>query len=313
MLFKQNLYKSSYVSLSSDEVRVIDSDSRLMQQMDGLMDESELQDMQVSDYIPQSFDEEADPMAALFGEAPEGEDVDGMEFMADGMDASDMEGMEGAGSAVVGHEIEPHAGEAAQEAKRIIEEAQQQAQVIIDQALGQAEAEVNQAYENAKEQGYQDGFQEGQMQLEQQLNMRMQELDQKEMERRHKYDEMVSELEPHMVRELTAIYEHLIGIELSQYKSVLSHLIANTLHSTESSENYLIHVSSQDFSYVSMQKNQIIEECGIKNATIDVVEDMTLSKNQCLVETDSGIFDCSLAVQMEELKRKLTLLSYRTE
>jgi flagellar assembly protein FliH len=59
-----------------------------------------------------------------------------------------------------------------------------------------------------------------------------------------------------------------------------------------------------------MQKAQLVEDSGAKNAQIDIVEDRTLSKNQCLVETDDGIFDCSLSVELTELKRKLQLLAY---
>lgn len=319
MLFRQNLFKSSYVLVNSDEVRVIDSDSRL-KQADPFGESGLVEEDPVSAYVPQSFDGEDDPMAALFGEMPEGAEMSDMSGdLAFGMEGEgefgDLDGMDSLmedQSAVVGHSIQPHAGEAAEEAKKIIEEAQRQAESIVQQALAQAETEVSMAFEQAKEQGYQEGIQSAQAEMEDTLSRRMQELEQKEMERRHKYDDMVSEMEPHIVKELTGIYEHLIGVELSQYKSVLSHLIAGTLHNTESSDHYLIHVSSQDYSYVSMQKSQIMEECGVKNATFEVVEDLTLSKNQCLIETDSGIFDCSLAVQMEELKRRLTLLSYHT-
>ena len=47
-----------------------------------------------------------------------------------------------------------------------------------------------------------------------------------------------------------------------------------------------------------------------ENATLEIVEDRTLNKNECLIETEDGIFDCSLSTQLTELKRKLQLLSY---
>ena len=130
------------------------------------------------------------------------------------------------------------------------------------------------------------------------------------MELKQKYDEKQREMEPYLVSELSGIYEHLIGVELSQYKNVLMYLIEGTLHNTEASQSYLIHVSEHDFSYVSMQKAQLIADGGLGNATVDVIEDQTLSKNECLIETENGIFDCSLSVQLEELKRKLMLLAY---
>ena len=46
---------------------------------------------------------------------------------------------------------------------------------------------------------------------------------------------------------------------------------------------------------------------------VEVVEDATLGKNDCLIETENGIFDCGLGTQLAELRQKLKLLSYEKE
>ena len=46
------------------------------------------------------------------------------------------------------------------------------------------------------------------------------------------------------------------------------------------------------------------------NSTVEIVEDMTLGKGECMIETESGIFDCGLGTQLSELRQKLKLLSY---
>ena len=79
---------------------------------------------------------------------------------------------------------------------------------------------------------------------------------------------------------------------------------------TANTDTYLIHVSEQDYQFVSMQKTQIAEDGGVKPSMLEFVEDRTLGKNECLIETPDGIYDCSLSVQLSELKRKLLLLSY---
>ena len=43
---------------------------------------------------------------------------------------------------------------------------------------------------------------------------------------------------------------------------------------------------------------------------MEIIEDMTLKKNECMVETDGGIYDCSLDGQLEALRKELLLLSY---
>lgn len=295
-MYKGNLLKSGYVLVNADEVRVIDSDKRIKINSDEKNGPQDGQIQDVSAYMPASFDEEQiqpELMDALFGELPQ----EGMEENEEG--AQDFHQM-----------ADP---QILQQANSVIDDANRQAQEIVEQAIKQAQEEAQRALADAKEQGYQAGYEEGRNRLEQEYKQKLQELDQMELQRRHKFDDMVSEMEPYLVRELTGIYEHFIGVELSQYKNVLSHLISNTLHSTQSSDTYLIHVSPQDYSYVSMQKTSLMEENGMKNVSMEVVEDVTLSKNECLIETDTGIFDCSLAVQMEELKRKLTLLSYHKE
>ena len=51
----------------------------------------------------------------------------------------------------------------------------------------------------------------------------------------------------------------------------------------------------------------------VGNATMEIIEDVSLHKNECLIETEGGIFDCGLGTQLSELTRKLKLLSYEKE
>lgn len=43
---------------------------------------------------------------------------------------------------------------------------------------------------------------------------------------------------------------------------------------------------------------------------LEVVEDITLHKNECMIETDGGVFDCGLGTQLDELTKRLKLLSF---
>ena len=61
-----------------------------------------------------------------------------------------------------------------------------------------------------------------------------------------------------------------------------------------------------------MQKKQIAASVAA-GSSIEVVEDLTLSKNQCMIETEDGIFDCGVSTQLTELSNRLKLLSYEKE
>lgn len=121
---------------------------------------------------------------------------------------------------------------------------------------------------------------------------------------------MVDELEPQFVDTITGIYEHIFHVELGEYREILAHLITTTMRKAESNKVFLIHVSKEDYPYVSMQKKQIATGATAPNSTVEIVEDITISPNECLIETEGGIFDCGLGTQLSELRQKLKLLSY---
>lgn len=158
--------------------------------------------------------------------------------------------------------------------------------------------------------GYTQGYSEGNQKAMQETQAKMAELSEKEAAMEREYQEKLDNVEPYLVDKLTDIYDHIFAVDLSEYRNVIFHLISNTLHALENTDTYLIHVSEQDYQFVSMQKTQIAEDGGVKPSMLEFVEDRTLGKNECLIETPDGIYDCSLSVQLSELKRKLLLLSY---
>ena len=105
------------------------------------------------------------------------------------------------------------------------------------------------------------------------------------------------------------IYEEIFQVELSGYKKILSHAIANTIRKIEGSKDFLVHVSRMDYEKLLEHKEEIMSQIS-SQATVELVEDATLKENECMIETNSGIFDCGIGTQLEELTKKLRLLSY---
>ena len=102
-------------------------------------------------------------------------------------------------------------------------------------------------------------------------------------------------------------------MELSSYREILTALISDVLHKLEGSKNFIIHVSKDDYAYVSMQKKQMLAGAVSESTTVDVVEDAAVARNECMIETENGIFDCGLGTQLSELKKRLTLLCWGRE
>ena len=175
-----------------------------------------------------------------------------------------------------------------------------------DSTVGTAEAQKADALEQARRQGQQ----EAKAEAERAEAQRAAEYQKKAAGLDAEYQKRMDELEPQFVDTITGIYEHIFDVDLHSYREVLCYLISATMRKTEDNRSFLVHVSKEDYPYVSMQKKQIMAGATAPNSTVEIVEDMTLGKGECMIETESGIFDCGLGTQLSELRQKLKLLSY---
>lgn len=187
-----------------------------------------------------------------------------------------------------------------------LQQAQEQAEMIINDAQQQAENIRSQAMEQGRQQGYETGYQEGLAAVEQ----IKQETLQKQEELDKEYQQIVDELEPEMVDVLTQIYEHVFGIDMREDKGIILHLLKNTLSRIEPGNNLIVHISPDDYDDVMEEKDSIDACITSPSTTMEIIEDPLLKKNECMIESDSGVFDCSLGVELSELTRKLKLLSF---
>lgn len=281
MLSSHNIYKFNQIVLQDSETRVIDSNERMAEKI-----------AELSKNLQETMEEND-------GEFFTEEFTDGIEAVR----VSQL--LDDDGSNVIKEPV--YDGPSPQE---LLDEAREQADAMLEQAKEEAEALKNHAYEEAlikgQEKGYADGLQEAEA-LKEELRREYQE---KEEQLTRYYQNKLEELEPSLVDALTDVYEHIFHVNFSDNRDVIIHLLKNTLQKMEGSGEYLIHVSKDDMAFVSMQKNDLLEAGGVVSANFDIIEDVTLKKNQCLIETENGIFDCSLGVELKELKKQLLLLSY---
>ncbi len=195
------------------------------------------------------------------------------------------------------------------EADSMLAGARAEAERIRSEAKAQAEAEKVQAINQARQQGYNEGLVKAQAHegaMEQEYLERARTLEEA-------YQQQVDILEPKFVDTITAVYEHVFHVELSFFHDILTYLITTVMHNLEGSRSFVIHVSKDDYAYVSMQKKQMLSGVVSENMSVDIVEDLTLGRNDCMIETENGIFDCGLGTQLSELKKRLMLLAWSGE
>ena len=87
----------------------------------------------------------------------------------------------------------------------------------------------------------------------------VEEYENKTAQLEEQYQAKVKELEPKFIDTLTDIYEHIFQISLKNSRELVVHLISNTMRNIEGNSGYLIHVSKDDYPFVSMQKKDLVE------------------------------------------------------
>ena len=80
------------------------------------------------------------------------------------------------------------------------------------------------------------------------------------------------------------------------------------MHNADGSRDYVIKVSPEDYKFLVNNQGKIY--CSVsKEVTMDIVEDATMKKNQCIIESDTGVYDCSLDIELNNLIEDIKLLS----
>ena len=186
----------------------------------------------------------------------------------------------------------------------ILEDARKQAEDILEDAKKQAEDILK----DAKENGYKEGYEKGTIESKQKsddLQTKL-EADYKSMSEKlqNEYDEKYQVMESELVDTLMEVFSK-FTLTIAEYKK---YLILLLIQRTLKDDDFLIRVSDVDYGFV-MNSIDKLYDCVSLDSKIEVVRDNTLKKNQCIIETDAGAFDCSLDIQLEGLISEIKLLS----
>lgn len=189
-------------------------------------------------------------------------------------------------------------------AEDILNQARAEAEEILNNAREQAELIKMQAYEEGKEQGYSDGV----IEYEQKTTQMEMELNEKILQNERDYEQHLMNLEPEFVDIMIALIEKITGIVIEDKKDIILHLVDRAMKQDTKSNQYMIRASKEDYEFLEDNKDKLYHSAG-DEAQILIEEDKSLAKNQCILETDTKIIDCSLDIQLKNLCEDLKLLS----
>ncbi len=187
---------------------------------------------------------------------------------------------------------------AREEAERILSQAQEQADFLVSQAQEQAAG----IEETARAQGYE----AGRLRADQEFEKMRDELTDTFREKNRKMDAEYQEKRDHMEKELVdvilEVFDRVFHIQFDNKKEILMHLINDAVLNIEGEKKFRIRVSTENAQFLLNNKEGILDRVG-HNIEIEILEDGAMGGKECVIETDSGVFDCGLDVQLEKIGR----------
>ena len=203
--------------------------------------------------------------------------------------------------------------------KELLDDAMEKAKLLQDDAreraqkiLADANAEAEQIRNKAQEEGYAKGLEEGSMEAMRRadayLEKMNQERDQALEQAREEMKENVADTENQVVDVACALIEKLTGILVADYKPVMIYMINQVLNDEDASRKFIIRVSEDNYAYIADNEDRL---SGAANPgiSIEIFSDTKLKKGQCMIESDTGIIDLSMDVQVRNLITAIKLLS----
>jgi flagellar assembly protein FliH len=189
------------------------------------------------------------------------------------------------------------------ESKRIIEEAQKKVAEIeagINQKMEQIE---NEAFDKGYREGHEKGYQGGQEEV-QRLVERLHLILTKAIEKRN---EIIEESETQLINLVLLISKKVIKVISENQKNVVINNVIQALRKLKSRGDVVIRVNLSDLELATEHTKDFLKMVeNVKSVTI--MEDSSVDKGGCIIETDFGQIDARISSQLHEIEEKIVEL-----
>jgi flagellar assembly protein FliH len=194
------------------------------------------------------------------------------------------------------------------EAKRIIEEAQKKANDVeasVNQKMEQIE---NEAFDKGYREGHEQGFKGGQEEVAR-LVERLHLIMTKAIDKRN---EIIEESETQLINLVLLISKKVIKVISENQKNVVINNVIQALRKLKSRGDVVIRVNLSDLELTTEHTKDFLKMVeNVKSVTI--LEDSSVDKGGCIIETDFGQIDARISSQLHEIEEKvIELMPIRT-
>jgi flagellar assembly protein FliH len=190
--------------------------------------------------------------------------------------------------------------EALIEAERLVKDAEKNASTLVADATTKAKEIENTAYDEGFEMGKKEGFTKGEHESAR-LVGRLHLILSRAIDAR---GNIIDETETQLVQLVLQIAKKVIKVLSENQKNIVVNNAIQALRKLKSKADVIIRVNLEDLKLTTENTKNIIEM--IENVNnITVMEDTTVDKGGCIIETDFGQIDARIASQLREIEEKI--------
>ncbi len=190
--------------------------------------------------------------------------------------------------------------EAEDEAKRIIDEAKKKAEEIERDIQLKVDEIEKEAYERGYKEGHERGYQEGREEVKR-LVERLHTIISKAIEKRN---EIIEESETQIINLVLLIAKKVIKVISENQKNVVINNVVQALRKLKSRGDVVIRVNLADLELTSEHIKDFMSM--VENVkSISVLEDSSVDRGGCIIETDFGQIDARISSQLHEIEEKI--------
>ncbi len=194
--------------------------------------------------------------------------------------------------------------DAEKDAAEIVRKAQEEAHDILEKA----HAEDAYIRETARKEGFEKGHEEGYQYGNEEANRLVMRLHSILEAVQNKRQDILDSTEQQIVELVILMTRKVVKIMSENQKSVVMANVLQALKKVKGRGEVTLRVNVEDLKLTSSHINDFIREIeSVKNIT--VLEDSSVEKGGCIVETDFGAIDARVSSQLTELESKILEIS----
>ena len=194
--------------------------------------------------------------------------------------------------------------DAQNEANDIIEKAKQEAAQIIAEAKKEQERLYNESQKDGFERGQEEGFAQGRDEGQRLVDRIHKMLDAVMLRR----EEILQDTESQIVELVILMARKVVKILSENQKNVVMANVLAALKKVKTRGNVTLRVNLEDVKLTTANVDEFIKH--VENVKgITVLEDTTVDRGGCVVETDFGAIDARIQSQLSELENKILEVS----